>query len=142
MRYPIVIETGSDTTAYGVVVPDLPGCFSAGETLDEAVTNTTEAIELHIEALLSAGEPIPAAHALSVHQKNPDYAGWMWVLVDIDMSRLEDVTERINITLSRRALFIIDAAAKRAGESRSAYLARVGVTEASQPDQNKSRRVQ
>ncbi len=141
MRYPIVIEAGNDTTAYGVVVPDLPGCFSAGETLDEAVTNTTEAIELHIEALLASGEPIPAARTLSAHQKNPDYAGWMWVLVDIDMSRLEDVTERINITLSRRALFIIDAAAKRAGESRSAYLARVGVTEASQP-MDKSRRVQ
>ncbi|EGF31235.1 hypothetical protein IMCC9480_139 [Oxalobacteraceae bacterium IMCC9480] len=139
MRYPIVIETGDDTSAYGVVVPDLPGCFSAGETLDEAVTNTTEAIELHLEALLASGEPIPAVHALSAHQKNPDYAGWMWALVDIDMSRLEDVTERINITLSRRALFIIDAAAKRAGESRSAYLARVGVSEAAQSEAAKTR---
>jgi len=54
----------------------------------------------------------------------------VWALVEIDMSRLEDVTERVNITLSRRVLHIIDEAAKRAGESRSAYLARVGVTEA------------
>ena len=130
MRYPIVIEPGDETTAYGVVVPDLPGCFSASDTLDEAVTNAKEAIELHIEALLSAGAPLPAIHRLADHQANPDYAGWVWALVEIDMSRLEDVTERVNITLPRRVLHIIDEAAKRAGESRSAYLARVGVTEA------------
>jgi predicted RNase H-like HicB family nuclease len=37
MRYPVAIEPGDETTAYGVVVPDLPGCFSAGDTLDEAL---------------------------------------------------------------------------------------------------------
>jgi predicted RNA binding protein YcfA (HicA-like mRNA interferase family) len=34
MRYPIVIEAGNDATTFGVVVPDLLGCFSAGDTLD------------------------------------------------------------------------------------------------------------
>jgi hypothetical protein len=37
MPYPIAIEPGNDTTAWGVVVPDLPGCFSAGDTLEEAM---------------------------------------------------------------------------------------------------------
>ena len=37
MQYPIAIESGSDTAACGVVVLDLPGCFSAGDTLDEAL---------------------------------------------------------------------------------------------------------
>ena len=37
MRYPILIEEGTETAAFGVVVPDLPGCFSAGDTLDEAI---------------------------------------------------------------------------------------------------------
>lgn len=36
MRYPIVIERGDETRAFGVVVPDLPGCISAGDTMDEA----------------------------------------------------------------------------------------------------------
>jgi predicted RNase H-like HicB family nuclease len=40
MRYPIAIETGDAEHAYGVVVPDLPGCFSAGDTLDEALANS------------------------------------------------------------------------------------------------------
>jgi len=39
MYYPIAIEPGDDTHAFGVVVPDLPGCFSAGDTLDEAMEN-------------------------------------------------------------------------------------------------------
>lgn len=32
MHYPIAIETGTMEHAFGVVVPDLPGCFSAGDT--------------------------------------------------------------------------------------------------------------
>ena len=43
MRYPIAIEPGTETTAFSVVVPDLPGCFSAGDTLDEAVAGAEEA---------------------------------------------------------------------------------------------------
>ena len=43
MRYPIAIESGTGTTAFGVVVPDLPGCFSAGDTLDEALAGAEEA---------------------------------------------------------------------------------------------------
>lgn len=130
MRYPLAIEPGSNTTAFGVVVPDLPGCFSAGDSFQEAIDNAKEAIEVHLEGLLSDGEAVPAMESLERHRTDPDFAGWMWALVDIDMSRLADVTERVNITLPRRVLHIIDDAAKRAGESRSAYLARVGVTEA------------
>ena len=33
MRYPVAIEPGTETEAFGVVVPDLPGCFSAGDTM-------------------------------------------------------------------------------------------------------------
>lgn len=43
--YPIAIEPGDDRHAFGVVVPDLPGCFSAGDTFDEAIENAREAIE-------------------------------------------------------------------------------------------------
>ncbi len=66
MRYPIAIEAGSDAAAFGVVVPDLPGCFSAGDTLDEAVENAREAIELWIETVLDDGGPIELAKANNV----------------------------------------------------------------------------
>lgn len=126
MRYPIVIhkDTHSD---YGVIVPDLPGCFSAGETLDEALEMAREAVECHIEGLLLAGETLPASQPIEHHQTNPEYAGGVWALVELDLSKLEDTTERVNITLSRRVLTLIDEAAKRAGESRSGFLARAGI---------------
>lgn len=44
MHYPVAIEPGSAKAALGVVVPDLPGYFSAGDTLAEALLNTEEAI--------------------------------------------------------------------------------------------------
>ncbi|MEW7983382.1 MAG: type II toxin-antitoxin system HicB family antitoxin [Candidatus Sedimenticola endophacoides] len=47
-----MIEPGGENTAWGVVVPDLPGCFSAGDTLDEAIDNAKEAIELWLETVL------------------------------------------------------------------------------------------
>ena len=50
MRYPIVIHKDTDSD-YGVIVPDLPGCFSAGTTLDEAMSMAQDAIECHIGGL-------------------------------------------------------------------------------------------
>ena len=60
MHYPVALETGTSTEAYGVVVPDLPGCFSAGDTLDEAMANATEAIELWLEVAIDDGMAAPA----------------------------------------------------------------------------------
>jgi predicted RNase H-like HicB family nuclease len=67
MKYPIAIEPGNATTAWGVVVPDLPGCFSAADSgIDEAITNAQEAIELWMETALDLGQTIPAPSAISV----------------------------------------------------------------------------
>ena len=61
MRYPILVEEGTDASAFGVVVPDLPGCFSAGDTIDEAVEAAKEAATVWIDAALDGGN----AHASS-----------------------------------------------------------------------------
>ena len=101
MKYPIAIEPGDKIHAFGVVVPDLPGCFSAGDTLDEAIDNAKEAIELWLEIVIDDGGAVA-----------------------IDLATLSDKSERVNITLPARVLRRIDAAAKDAGESRSGYIAR------------------
>ena len=64
MRYPIAIEPGSATAAFGVVVPDLPGCFSAGDTLDEALANAEEAVVTWIDAMLDRDQAIPQPSAI------------------------------------------------------------------------------
>jgi predicted RNase H-like HicB family nuclease len=45
--------------AYGVVVPDLPGCTSGGATIDEALRNAVEAVTLWVEDARADGETIP-----------------------------------------------------------------------------------
>lgn len=123
MRYPIAIEPGTDTAAFGVVVPDLPGCFSAGDTLDAAMTGAEEAAAAWIDAALDAGEAVPAPSGLEAIRQNPDYAGWLFGVVTVDPALLDDTVERVNITLPRRVLKRLDALARAAGESRSGYIA-------------------
>jgi predicted RNase H-like HicB family nuclease len=50
---------------YGVVVPDLPGCTSAGKTADAAFRNAIEAIRLWVEDALEDGERLPPARSLA-----------------------------------------------------------------------------
>ncbi len=131
MRFSVAIEPGTETTAFGVVVPDLPGCFSAGDTLDEALGNAEEAISAWIDAALDAGEVIPVASALEVLRHNPDFAGWIFAVVTIDPAVLDDTVDRVNITLPRRVLSRLDALAKAKGETRSGYIAQLTMVQTS-----------
>ena len=62
MRYAIVIEKGEGN--YAAYVPDLPGCVSTGETLEEVERNIREAIRLHVEGLKEDGLPVPQPSAV------------------------------------------------------------------------------
>jgi len=128
MHYPIAIEIGTDTQAFGVVVPDLPGCFSAGDTLEEALANAEEAIAAWMEAELDAGRSIPLPSAMSALQGRREHKGWAWASAHVDPAKFDDTIERINIVLPRRVLSKIDAAAKSAGETRSGYIAKLALT--------------
>lgn len=123
MRYPIAIEPGDETTAFGVIVPDLPGCFSAGDTLDEAMAGAEEAAAAWVDATLDSGGAIPSPSSLDALRNNPDYTGWTFGVITLDPALLDDTTERVNITLPRRVLKRLDAMARAAGESRSGFIA-------------------
>lgn len=127
MHYPIAIEDRTDRTAYGVVVPDLPGCFSAGDTLEEAITGAEEAALAWIEAALDAGDPIPQPSPLEAIRAKPEFTGWILSLVTVDPAVLDDAVERVNITLPRRVLRRLDDEARAAGETRSGYIAKLAI---------------
>jgi len=129
MRYPIVIEPGTEATAFGVVVPDLPGCFSAGDSLDEAMTAAEEAAAAWIDAALDAGQAIPPPSDLSAIRELPEYEGWTFGLITLDPGLLDDTIERVNITLPRRVLRRLDARARAANESRSGFIAHLTLEE-------------
>lgn len=61
--YAIVIERGSDGS-YSAYVPDLPGCVSCGDTLEELRVNIREAISMHVESLRRHGETVPTPSAM------------------------------------------------------------------------------
>jgi predicted RNase H-like HicB family nuclease len=119
LHYPILIEPGSSDLAYGVIVPDLPGCFSAGDTLDEALEATKEACAAWLDAALDDGRPIPPPSAPEAVCRE----GWILGVVDLDAVLFDDTIERVNITLPRRVLRRLDNMARAHGESRGALIA-------------------
>ena len=128
MKYPIAIEMGGPKKSWGIVVPDLPGCFSAADSgIDEAIENAKEAIELWIEVALDQEMEIPRPSMITDLQKKKEYRGWIWAVAEVDPALLSDEIERINITLPKRVLSRLDAKAKKAGESRSGFIAHLAL---------------
>jgi predicted RNase H-like HicB family nuclease len=129
MKYPIVIEPGNDTNAWGVIVPDLPGCFSAADSgIDEAIDNAKEAIELWIEAALDDNQDIPRPSSINALQKKKEFKGMIWAIAEIDPALLSNEIERVNISLPKRVLARLDAKAKSAGENRSGFIAQMAIS--------------
>ena len=123
MRYPVLIEDGSETAAFGIAVPDLPGCFSAGDTLDEALDGAKEAVAAWVDAALDAGTPIPTPSRLEDARRLPGYEGWTVGVIDLDPAVFDDSIERVNITLPKRVLRRLDDLAAARHQSRGAFIA-------------------
>jgi predicted RNase H-like HicB family nuclease len=127
MKMPIAIHKDPDTS-YGVTVPNIPGCFSAGDTLDEAIKNAGDAIYQHVGVMLELGEAVDLkASSVEDLAGQEDYAGAIWALVDVDLSKLSTKAERINITMPSYVLTKIDAYTATRPESRSGFLARAAL---------------
>lgn len=57
-QYDVFLELDPDG-GYVAVIPTLPGCYSQGETVEEALANAQEAVLLTVEDMRERGEPIP-----------------------------------------------------------------------------------
>nr|WP_232454388.1 type II toxin-antitoxin system HicB family antitoxin [Burkholderia ubonensis] len=85
MEFPIAIHK-DDGSVYGVTVPDIPGVHSWGDTIDEAIKNSKEAIVGHVETLIELGEEVGfTCSTVEELAANPDYAGAIWALVKVDV---------------------------------------------------------
>ena len=118
MIYPVIVHKDEEG-AFGVTVPDFPGCFTAGDTIQEALKNVQEAIEVYMEGEETA---LLDPSAFEDVAKSELAEGGAIAMVDIDLSFLETKAERINITVPKYALARIDRAAKAKGMSRSRFL--------------------
>ncbi|MGL6025680.1 MAG: type II toxin-antitoxin system HicB family antitoxin [Vibrio sp.] len=108
MLYPVAIEKGNEDSAFGAIFPDVAGCFSAGDSYEEALQNAHQALDLHFEALAEMGEVPPSAAALDDHFNKPEFEGFLWALVDIDIEPYLGGAVKKNVTLPKLLLKKID----------------------------------
>lgn len=128
MRYPVAIHKDTDS-CYGVSVPDIPGCFSAGETYDEALTNAEEAISSHLEILAEDGSIAPHPGTIEELKDNPDYADASWALADVDVAAFLGKSEKATVSLPKLLIEKIDDHVRAGGaKSRSAFLAESAIS--------------
>ena len=125
MHYVAVIEKDADS-AFGVWFPDVEGCFSAGDTLEEAATNAAMALRQHVEALESAGRQRPAARVVDEVLRDKDVRAAIKqgsILFAVPLLADAGRTVRINISLDKALVDQIDDAASVRGLTRSAFIA-------------------
>lgn len=126
MFYAAYIHSDADGSASGFF-PDVPGCYFAGDSLDQTFQDAKSALDVHFELLSEDNQAIPRPQAVSFHlaQGNDALNGGQWLLVDINMDKFDGRAERINITLPHRLLNRIDSLVQQhpGYGSRSAFLA-------------------
>ncbi len=70
----IALVHKDEGTSYGVSFPDVPGCIAAGDTFEEAVANTAEALAAHFKLMKADGDAIPAPRSFEQLKRDPDFA--------------------------------------------------------------------
>jgi len=118
MTYPIAIHKEGDSD-FLVRVPDLPGCFSAGRTVKEAILNAKEAVLCHIEGLAFDGEDIPLPSEVERFAAEKDYANSIWAVASIDISQMSGKAKKVAVNVPESLLKKIDEYALEHGESRA-----------------------
>jgi predicted RNase H-like HicB family nuclease len=122
MRYYIGLIHKDADSDYGVSFPDLPGCVSAGRTLDEARSMAAEALALHLEGLAADGAEIPPPSSLEVVMADQGYRDGVATLIPAPTAEGERV--RVNVVLPQDVLADADHYAAAHGVNRSEFIAR------------------
>jgi predicted RNase H-like HicB family nuclease len=122
MRQYIALIHKASGSDFGVSFPDLPGCVTAGSTLDEARDMAAEALAFHLEGMEQDGEAIPEPSSLETIMADPDNRDGVAILVPAPGRSAKSV--RINITLPEDVLSEIDRYAEAQGFTRSGFLAK------------------
>lgn len=115
--YPAIIERGTD--GFGVFFPDLPGCTSAGTTIQEAAQQAEEALDMHLTGLAEDGEAFPEPSEIDAIVVDPDVDEAARLLVRgerpgrsvrVQVSIDEGLLARIDKVAKNRSGFLADAA--------------------------------
>ena len=94
MLYPVYVHTGDAQHAHGITFPDFPGCFAGADDWVDLPAAIQEAVQAHFHGETGA---VPAPTALEVLVADPQYAGGVWMLADVDLSQIDTTPVRLNI---------------------------------------------
>jgi predicted RNase H-like HicB family nuclease len=117
--FPAIVERAADG-GFGVFFPDLPGCTSGGDTVQEAARNAEEALQAHLELLAEGGDLLPDPSDLDATPRDPGVAEAVRLLVRAEPPGR---AVRVNVTLPEDVLAAVDRHASRRGQTRSGFLA-------------------
>jgi predicted RNase H-like HicB family nuclease len=120
MRYYHAIVHKDEDSAFGVHFPDLPGCFSAADRLDDIVPNAVEALSLWFEDGEAEVEPSPVEAIRAAAASDLAEGAFLIMVPWIGRS---SGPARVNISMDRAMLDAVDAAAALRKLTRSAFLA-------------------
>jgi predicted RNase H-like HicB family nuclease len=121
MRYYIALLHKDRKSDYGVSFPDLPGCVTAGRTLDEARAMAIDALALHLQGLIEDGSPIPDPSSLETIMADPDSRDGVATLIPVPS--MDGPGVRVNVVLPENLLAEIDRHVASHGLTRSGFLA-------------------
>jgi len=121
MKYPVLIHKDADSE-FGLTIPDIPGCFTSGKSISEALKNLQEAVVCYYEGENTTVPPDASKIEDVINRQDIDVEGGFWLLADIDFSFLSKKSIRVNITIPEYKLAMIDRAATKRGLTRSAFL--------------------
>ncbi len=119
VHFPAIIERGA-RPGYSVFFPDLPGCTSAGATMQEAARNAEMALRLHLRGMIEDGERLPRPTELDALATDPEVDEAARVLV---RGEVPGRAVRLNISMDEGLVAAVDATAGGRGMTRSALLA-------------------
>lgn len=119
MLYPVYVWK-DEGSAYGATVPDMPGVNTAADELADLPALVQEAVEAMFD-----GEDVavPQPSAIERWQSARAYRGGFWLLVEVDLSRVNARAVRVNVSMPESLLARIDRAASDRHLSRSGFLA-------------------
>ena len=119
-------STDGEQTNFGITVLDLPGTFSAGNTLEDALSNAREAIEVTLEVLNEANAPIPQPRGIGAILTDPHLRADIMGAAIIQLDQAPQRPQRaikIAVSIDESLLQNLDRAAQRRGYTRSGFLA-------------------
>jgi predicted RNase H-like HicB family nuclease len=126
MHYYHAIVHKDEDSAFGIGFPDLQGCFSAADTLEEVLPNAVEAVSLYLEDCMDA--PVPSSIETVRALVAEDLAQGAFLIL-VPHIHNSGTPARVNISLDRGMLDAIDTAARARKLTRSAFFAQAARNE-------------